>query len=477
MEEEVNPSVDATFMDSTEDGEEMVKREEADPEEQRNPDAMGNPEEPKNSEKLENPEEPRNPEKPINSEEPENSEEMRNPEEPRISEDPEEPRNPEESDNPEEPGDTEEPRSPEDPGNPEQLRNPEDLRSLYDAELPVPTEADLYPGLDHESRGHSALGDPSDLEHQEKDEPESAGEDAEEAATLSDQALERDPFTSETFEEDETPGTPELDIQSLQDEVPSVQVETETLDLQAEYEELQKERDRLTQRNVQLQRILAEYYQQKPSEEPGPELETGVSDLQQRYLEYLEVIQDLRQKLSKQADQNEAERRKRRLEMKDDEELDVGQHMVDFEQLKSENQVNREKIEECKEKLLKQKKKNSETVQALTHVKEKIQFVQVENQEKRAQLTGLDALVSQKQEVLTRMKQARDGLRVDNLRLHQSSGLLAYPTLLRDMEEKVEKCEALETRLDTLRRQSAQITLKSSRVRNKLQHSRTPDDL
>ena len=60
--------------------------------------------------------------------------------------------------------------------------------------------------------------------------------------------------------------------------------------------------------------------------------------------------------------------------------LGEGLHLIDFEQLKIENQTLNEKIEERNEELLKLRKKNTQTVQVLTHIKEKLQFVQADNQ-------------------------------------------------------------------------------------------------
>ena len=51
--------------------------------------------------------------------------------------------------------------------------------------------------------------------------------------------------------------------------------------------------------------------------------------------------------------------------------------MIDFEQLKIDNVNLNEKIEERNEDLIKLRKKITGTVQVLTHVKEKLQFVQV----------------------------------------------------------------------------------------------------
>ena len=52
--------------------------------------------------------------------------------------------------------------------------------------------------------------------------------------------------------------------------------------------------------------------------------------------------------------------------------------MIDFEQLKINNIDLNEKIEERNDDILKLRKKVTSTVQVLTHVKEKLQFLQVQ---------------------------------------------------------------------------------------------------
>ena len=52
-----------------------------------------------------------------------------------------------------------------------------------------------------------------------------------------------------------------------------------------------------------------------------------------------------------------------------------GLHLIDFEQLKIENQTLNEKIEERNEDLHKLKKKNTNTVQILTHTREKLGYL------------------------------------------------------------------------------------------------------
>ncbi|MGH0155420.1 UNVERIFIED_CONTAM: hypothetical protein FKN15_029800 [Acipenser sinensis] len=54
----------------------------------------------------------------------------------------------------------------------------------------------------------------------------------------------------------------------------------------------------------------------------------------------------------------------------------------------------------------------------------------------------VEALVAHKRDILTKTKQARDGLRMDNLKLRQRCGLLGNDDLLRDFEDKVDTSEA-----------------------------------
>ena len=157
------------------------------------------------------------------------------------------------------------------------------------------------------------------------------------------------------------------------------------------------------------------------------------------------------------------------------EQLAEGLHMIDFEQLKINNVDLNEKIEERNEDILKLRRKVTSTVQVLTHVKEKLQFLQVSphnitpsplepapsgrecGEEEQTQRNGqcsskgnhivcvcvcvcvcvqLDTLLLQSRDHLTRMKQARDSLRMDNNRLKQRGGLVGHKALLRDYEER-----------------------------------------
>ncbi|KAI8799757.1 hypothetical protein BJ742DRAFT_116273, partial [Cladochytrium replicatum] len=119
------------------------------------------------------------------------------------------------------------------------------------------------------------------------------------------------------------------------------------------------------------------------------------------------------------------------------EELADGLHLIDFEQLKIENQTYNEKIEERNEELLKLRKKITNIVQVLTHVKEKLQFVQGETVDLKRELRTLDTDVSTRRDHLPQSKLERDAYRTSNLDLRQRNGMLGNVPLLRDFEQKV----------------------------------------
>jgi len=60
----------------------------------------------------------------------------------------------------------------------------------------------------------------------------------------------------------------------------------------------------------------------------------------------------------------------------------------------------------------------------------------VDNCGKKERLKQIEVVVAQKRDLLTRTKQARDALRIDNNALRHKGGLVSHSTLLRDFEER-----------------------------------------
>ena len=143
--------------------------------------------------------------------------------------------------------------------------------------------------------------------------------------------------------------------------------------------------------------------------------------------------------------------------LKKREELAVGLHLIDFEQLKIENQTLNEKIEEANENLLKLRKKTTTTVQVLTHVKEKLQFVQQEVSVQKNSLSQIDEAVTHHRDLLTHLKAERDKLRSSNQKLKQQSGLM-NEDLLEDFEQRQEQAEILRERLQMIKDKHAGYT-------------------
>lgn len=158
--------------------------------------------------------------------------------------------------------------------------------------------------------------------------------------------------------------------------------------------------------------------------------------------------------------------------MRTQEDQTQGLLLIDFEQLKIENQTFNEKIEERNEELLKLRNKVTNSVQVITHMKEKLHFMNTENACKKTQLAEIEAQVALGRDILTKTKQAREGLRTDNIRLNQKCGLLGKDSLLRDLEEKVDKTQLLHQRLESLKRHHAGLTLSCRGVRHKIREAK-----
>ncbi|XP_069850215.1 cilia- and flagella-associated protein 184 [Dipodomys merriami] len=158
--------------------------------------------------------------------------------------------------------------------------------------------------------------------------------------------------------------------------------------------------------------------------------------------------------------------------MRAQEDLSEGLLLIDFEQLKIENQTFNEKVEERNEELSKLRNKVTNNVQTITHVKEKLHYVDMENACKKMQLMEIESQVSLGRDILTRTKQARDSLRMDNIKLYQKSGLLGKESLLRDLEVKVDKTAVLSQRLESLKRHHTGLMLSCKGVKQKIREAK-----
>lgn len=118
------------------------------------------------------------------------------------------------------------------------------------------------------------------------------------------------------------------------------------------------------------------------------------------------------------------------------EQLAEGLHMIDFEQLKIENQTLNEKIEERNEELAKLKRKKTTTVQVLTHTREKLRFVEQSNQVLQQKLAALEEVISNLRNTVTNQKLERDQIRMENKELRAKQSFATSDLLLADYENR-----------------------------------------
>jgi len=132
-------------------------------------------------------------------------------------------------------------------------------------------------------------------------------------------------------------------------------------------------------------------------------------------------------------------------------ELAENLHVIDFEQLKIENQTLNEKIEERNEELHKLRKKTIITVQVITHMREKLQFIQQENQVLRADLAQLDTELASQRDLVAKTKHERDDYRSENAKLRQQTGIINSELLTKDYEDRTQHIKKLKEELAVLK--------------------------
>ncbi|XP_039678873.1 coiled-coil domain-containing protein 96 [Perca fluviatilis] len=130
---------------------------------------------------------------------------------------------------------------------------------------------------------------------------------------------------------------------------------------------------------------------------------------------------------------------------------------LQFEQLQAERLELKKHTKKQNEESSKMHKKISSSLELLSNVKEKLFWSQMEVQAKREQLAVVEATVARKRDLLTRTRQARNGLQRDNVRLKEHRGLLGNSVLLRDFEDTVDVSDQLEEQLEDLKCRRAEM--------------------
>ncbi|POI30091.1 hypothetical protein CIB84_006158 [Bambusicola thoracicus] len=145
-----------------------------------------------------------------------------------------------------------------------------------------------------------------------------------------------------------------------------------------------------------------------------------------------------------------------------------GRHLAELNHMKKENQKLDEKLDGLKGEVLKLKTKVANAERILSHVREKLRLVEAENRGRQAELRAIMSILQQKRDVLTKIKQARDGLQAHEVQLQQLHGLLGEETLLRDLEEKGNAMGLLPQQLEALKRRHTALILKQREIQKKI---------
>eukprot|EP00455_Lapot_gusevi_P030161 TRINITY_DN3237_c0_g1_i2.p1 TRINITY_DN3237_c0_g1~~TRINITY_DN3237_c0_g1_i2.p1 ORF type:complete len:562 (-),score=72.83 TRINITY_DN3237_c0_g1_i2:45-1730(-) len=137
---------------------------------------------------------------------------------------------------------------------------------------------------------------------------------------------------------------------------------------------------------------------------------------------------------------------------------ETGLGIIEFEQFRIENQNLNEKIEERNDELHKLRKKTTQTVQVLTHIKEKLHCVRQENSVLAAQVAEQDVKLTALRDALTQAKQTRESLRTENFNLKQKQGFISSDLLVLDFEGRKGTLEEMQAYLQQLQARHRELT-------------------
>merc|ERR1712014_448068 len=133
-------------------------------------------------------------------------------------------------------------------------------------------------------------------------------------------------------------------------------------------------------------------------------------------------------------------------------------HVIDFEQLKIENQTLNEKIEDRNEELHKLRKKTTVTVQIITHMREKVEFVKQEYLALKGELAQLDLDLAAQRDLVAKTKKERDEHRSEYGKLRQQTGIFNSEHLTSDFEQRTKAIEQLKEDIQSLKNRWHQMT-------------------
>merc|ERR1712050_394057 len=114
--------------------------------------------------------------------------------------------------------------------------------------------------------------------------------------------------------------------------------------------------------------------------------------------------------------------------------------------------------EERNEELHKLRKKTIVTVQIITHMREKVQFVQQEYSVLKSDLANLDTELATQRDLVAKTKKERDEHRSEYGKLRQQTGIFNSEHLTSDFEQRTKAIEQLKEDIQNLKNRWHQMT-------------------
>ena len=221
----------------------------------------------------------------------------------------------------------------------------------------------------------------------------------------------------------------ESELQALKDHY--TRVETEK---QAKIDEFQKLREKTAQESI-MQRTNKPIRQQDLNSKEAA-LTQKDNELEKYRISFISA------KNKNKATQDELDQQ---------DQLSEGLHLIDFEQLKIENQSLNEKKAEKNQETVKIQQKIETNCHKLTHVKEKLAFVRKQKAELVIRQKKMDDDYAESRSKLALARIRRDKVRDDNSNLKKSSGLIGMTDLLYDFEKRSNELELMQDRVTELK--------------------------
>jgi len=141
-----------------------------------------------------------------------------------------------------------------------------------------------------------------------------------------------------------------------------------------------------------------------------------------------------------------------------------GLALIDFEQLRIENATAHEKIEDRQDELRRLRAKTTATVQVLTHVKEKLQFVERETSRYGEDARKAELAVGEQRGKLARGKRVREQSKTDNDKRATARGFAHQDALAVDFDKRRLRGIDLSKEVDSMKGRYTQLRLQARRA-------------